>query len=163
QQPLSQLFRIRLNEQAARVGVEIAREEAASKRNDLVASVERAYYAILQTESALEGTEETTRMYAELDRVTDTYVVERVVLRCDSLDVKARLAKSDYDASVLRDQLASQKEQLNLLLGRDVATEFRVSPAPEYSLYDVELTTARARALEQRPEIREARLKLEQA
>lgn len=162
-QPLSQLYRIGLNEKLARVGVELAREETRAKQQDVVASVKEAYFAILQTQSALESTAETTRMYAELDRITDDYIIQQVVLRSDSLDVKARRAQSEYDESALRDRLAAEKERLNLLLGRDVDSALRVSPAPEYSLYEVDLAAARARALERRPEIREARLRVEQA
>lgn len=162
-QPLSQLYRIGLGEKLARVDIELAREDVSAKETEVVTSVKEAYYAILQTQSSLESTQESIRMYAELDRVTDGYIIQQVVLRSDSLDVKARLAKSEYDASTLRDQLAGQKERLNLLLGRDVSTEFRVSPAPEYALYDVDLAAARTRALELRPEVRQARLRVEQA
>jgi outer membrane protein TolC len=162
-QPLSQLHQIRLGIAMAQVDVELAREKASEKRKDLVASVKEAYFAILQTQSALETTDETIRMYAELDRLTDGYIIQQVVLRSDSLDVKARLAKSQYDASVLRDQLATQKERLNVLLGRDVETQFRVSPALEYTPYDVDLVAARGRALAERPEVRQARLNVERA
>ncbi len=162
-QPLSQLYKIKLNEKLARIEIDVAREDVRSQQNDVVASVKSGYYAILQTQSALESTDESIHMYAELDRVTDDYIIQQVVLRSDSLDVKSRLAKAEYDASVLRDQLAGQKDQLNLLLGREVGTDFRVSPTPEYSLYEVDLVAARARAVERRPEIRQARLKVEQA
>jgi outer membrane protein TolC len=162
-QPLSQLPRIKLGIKMAKAEVDLAREEVSAKEQEIVASVKSAYYAILQTQSELESTNESIRMYAELDRVTDDYVIQQVVLRSDSLDVKSRLAKAEYDATVLADKLSAGKERLNLLLGRAVETDFRVSPTPEYSLYDVDLAAARTRALDRRPEIRQARLKLEMA
>ncbi len=163
QQPLSQLYRIGLNEKLLRLDIDLAREDTRSKASDVVASVKEAYYGLLQTQSSLDSTNESIRMYAELDRVTDDYIIKEVVLRSDSLDVKARLAKAEYDASTLEDRLASQKEQLNILLGRDVDTPFRVSAIPEYTRFDADLTAARTRAIERRPEVREARLKAEQA
>jgi outer membrane protein TolC len=48
-------------------------------------------------------------------------------------------------------------------MGRDVITQFRVSVVPELSLVEMDLEAARSRALESRPEIREARLRIKQA
>jgi outer membrane protein TolC len=52
---------------------------------------------------------------------------------------------------------------MNNLLGRDLATEFTVRPVAEVMNWELDLAGSRARALEQRPELREARLKVEQA
>jgi outer membrane protein len=52
---------------------------------------------------------------------------------------------------------------LNHLLGRDVRTEFVVEPVAELSIAEIDLNAARGRALENRPDVREARLKAEQA
>src|SRR5205823_10932046 len=56
-----------------------------------------------------------------------------------------------------------KKEQLNDLLGRDVRTDFRVNPAADVNGFPADLENARNRALQQRPEIREAELKIKQA
>jgi len=52
---------------------------------------------------------------------------------------------------------------LNQLLGRDVRTDFVVEPVTELSIAEVDVDAARTRALENRPDLREARLKVEQA
>ena len=162
-QPLSQLHRINLNLKQLRLKGEIAQEELRAKQQQIVRDVKRAYFALLQTESALGAAEENIRMYKELDRVTGEYVAQQVALRTESLDVKSRLAKSEYDITTLVDQVGTQKQQLNLLLGRDVLTEFSVSYVPDADGFESDLTAARARALAQRPEVREARLKVKQA
>jgi len=59
--------------------------------------------------------------------------------------------------------LATQKEQLNSLLGREVAYEFEVTDAPAFISIETELAAARTTALEHRPEIQQARLSVEQA
>lgn len=162
-QPLSQLYRIGLNIKQLGIGREIASQQARLQQQTVINDVKRSYYAILQTQSALRAAEESIRLNQELDRVTGEYVLQRVALKSEHLDVKTRLAKSEYDALTLRDQLASQKEQLNQLLGRDVRTEFHVNPAPEVGGDEVDLVAARERALARRPEIQEARLKVKQA
>jgi outer membrane protein TolC len=125
--------------------------------------VKRAYFAVLQTQSALDSAAETIRMYKELDRVTGEYLAQQVVLRTESLDVRSRLARSEYDTMTLVDQLAIQKQQLNQLLGRGVLTGFSVTPVPGADGYEADLVAARTQALQQRPELREARLKVKQA
>jgi outer membrane protein len=162
-QPLSQLYRIGLGLRRLDVGREMAAERARLQRQTVVNDVRRAYYAVLQTESALHTATEAIKLYQELDRVTGEYVVQRVALKAEGLEVKTRLAKAEFDSGRLRDQLASQKEQLNQLIGRDINTEFSVSPTPALSYYETDPAAARARALEQRPEIQEARLKVKHA
>ena len=162
-QPLLQLYEINLNLKQLKVKNEIAQEELRARQQQIIRDVKRAYFALLGTESALKAAAENIKMYRELDRVTGDYVAQQVVLRTESLDVKSRLARSQYDILTLADQAGTQKQQLNLLLGRDVLTEFTVTDVVEADSSEADLTLARARALEQRPEVREARLKVTQA
>lgn len=162
-QPLSQLYRIKLNLKQLGVGRQIAEQQLRQQRQAIINNVRRSYYAILQTQSSLQASEESIRLYQELDRVTDEYVVQQVALKSDSLEVRTRLEKARYDAQSLRDQLASQKEQFNQLLGRDVQAEFNVHPVPALSGDETDLATAREHALQQRPEIKEAQLKVKHA
>jgi outer membrane protein TolC len=162
-EPLSQQYRIGLGIQQARLSREVQRENLRLVEQATVDKVKQAYYAILQTQSGLESIQEAIRLYHELDRVTADYVARQVSLRSDSLEVKTRLAKADYEALNLTNQLSTQKEQLNNLLGRDVRTDFRVSVIVDGDGFHFDLASARNRALDQRPELREARLKVKQA
>ena len=162
-QPLSQQYRIGLGLRQLGFARSIAQEQQRSERQNVVAEVKRVYYGILQAQSALESIEETIRLLREVDRVTEQYVVQQAALKSDALEVKLRLAKAEYEALAVRNPLASQKEQLNRLLGRDVAAEFRVGPVEEAAWMETDLAAARRLALERRPEIAERRLKLKQA
>lgn len=162
-QPLSQLYRINLNLKQLKLEREVAQEELRSKQHEIISQVKSAYFGILQTQSALRSASETIKLYQEMDRVTGEYVAQQVALKTDSLDVRTKLAKAEYDAITLIDQLTVQKQQLNMLLGRDILTEFNVSSAPEAENFEADLVAARTKALESRPEVREARLKVRQA
>ena len=162
-QPLSQLYRIGLGVEVAKVGQQISREKLRTQQHSVINEVKRVYYAVLQTESGLEATEESLKFYRELDRVVEQYVLQKVALKAESLGVRARLANQEYEALTLRHQLATLKENLNRLLGRDIRTEFVVRQVPEATLEELDLSLARAYGLERRPELREARLKVEQA
>jgi len=162
-QPLSQQYRLGLNVEHAKLARDTERERLRLVKQSTIDRVRQTYYGILQTQSALESTQETITSYRELDRVTSDKVAQQVSLRSASLDVRTRLAKAEYEALNLSNELATKKEQLNDLLGRDVRTDFRVNPAADVNGFPADLENARNRALEQRPEIREARLKIKQA
>jgi len=162
-QPITQLFRIGLGIDSARATSSIEQEHLNAQRLSVTNSVKRLYFAILQSESALDSTEQALALYRELDRTLEVRVAQKVALRADSLDVQFRLAKEELTRTTYQNTLASQKEQLNQLLGRDVRTDFVVEPVTELSIAEVDLDAARTRALENRPDLREARLKVEQA
>ena len=162
-QPLSQQYRLGLVDRKIETGREIAWEQLRGKQLEIASNVKRAYYAVLQSQSALRSVEQTLKLYQELDRVTDQYVVQQIALRVDSMEVKTRVQKIVYEAMTLRDQLEDQREKLNQLLGRDIRTEFRVIPVPELTSYEFDLNGARELALARRPEVREAQLKVQAA
>ena len=162
-QPLSQLHRIHLNIKQAALLIDVAHEQQRGQEQSVINNVKKTYYAIVQTESALASVREALGFYRELDRVTGTYVTQQVALKADDLEVKTRLAKTETEELTASNQLSTLKEQLNQLIGRDIRTQFTVSPVAETSLMDTDLAAARTRALEQRPEIRAARLQVKQA
>jgi outer membrane protein TolC len=162
-QPLSQLYRINLDAGQLRLNRELAQEKLREKQHQITQDVKQAYFAILQTQSGQQSASENIKLYRELDRVTDEYVSHGSALKADSLDIKVRLAKAEYGALTLADQLAVEEHQLNQLLGRNVLQEFSLNPAPKETEFEVDLASARARALEQRPEVREARLRIREA
>src|SRR5215470_3706808 len=155
-QPLSQQYRLGLNVEQAKLGRDIQRERLRLVKQATIDRVKQTYYGILQSQSALDSVQEAVASYRELDRVTSDQVTQQVSLKNVSLDVKTRLAKAEYEALNLSNELATKKEQLNDLVGRDVRTDFRVNPAANVSGYPADLENARNLALEQRPEIREA-------
>jgi outer membrane protein TolC len=165
-QPITQLRRLGFQIQQKELDVEISQTKLAATEQALVNEVKRAYYAVLQTEGAARAAEESVKLYRELDRVTGEYVMQQAALKTDLMDVQTRVAKAEYEVLTLNNTLSSQKEQLNNLLGRDVRTEFSVADGIETAqaaMRETDLAGARKRALDQRPEIREARLRLQQA
>jgi outer membrane protein len=165
-QPITQLRRLGFQIKQKQLDVEISQAQLSATEQALVNDVKRAYYAVLQTEGATRAAEESVKLYRELDRVTGEYVMQQAALKTDLMDVQTRVAKAEYEVLTLNNTLSSQKEQLNNLLGRDVNTEFSVSDGLETAqaaMRETDLSAARKRAVDQRPEIREARLRLQQA
>jgi len=162
-QPLSQLYNIHLNIEALQVGKKLAEEQTRQQRQLIINAVKDAYYSLLQTQSALDAVEESVKSFREIDRTTDEYLKEKTVLPYQSTGVKAQLAQAELQAMTLQDTLQSQKENLNALLARDIRTDFRLSGIPEELPEEQDLEAARREALDNRTEIRQARLKIDQA
>jgi len=159
-QPLSEQYRIGLNIEQAKLARDVKGEQLRQRQQSTINDVKRIYYGILQAQSALKSLHEAIRLYRELDRVTGDYVAQQVSLKSDLMEVKTRLAKAEYEAIVLGNQLETEKEQLNHLIGRDVRTDFTVSEVPGIGDVNIDLASARRLALDQRPEVRESRLKI---
>ena len=162
-QPLSRQYRFGLDIKQAGLTRDVEIEKLRLVRQSTVDEVKRAYYGILQTQSALDSLQDAIRLYRELERVTGEYVTRQVALRSENLEVRTRLAKAEYEALNLTNNLATEKERLNNLMGRDVRADFRVALVPDVNGFAVDLALARSHALDLRPEIREARLKVRQA
>lgn len=162
-QPISQQYKIRLGLQQLQAGKELAQEQLRIRRQALADNVKQAYYALLSAQSALEDQAEQIKLYREMDRTTTQFLLQQVVLKSESLDVKARLGKAEYDLLTMQDNLASGKEQLNLLLGRDIRSDFEIMTIPTELPDDMDLAALQTRALAARPEVHQARLQLKQA
>ena len=162
-EPLTQQYKIHLGIRATELGRDIAREDVRAERQKIANEVRTAYFQLVASQAAVEAVAESVKTLQEAQQVTARYRVQKTVLQIDVLDVDARLAKAQYELSTAEDGLITQREQLNQLLGRDVTTPFRVDPMIEDDPTDLTLEAARFQASQNRPEIREAKLKEKQA
>jgi outer membrane protein len=162
-QPLTQQYKIGLGIRATELSRDIAREDVRAERQKIAAEVRTAYFNLFAIQANVDAAREAVKTFEEAQRVTVQYVAEKTVLRAEQLDVDARLEKSRYELSVAENGLATQREALNQLLGRDVASLFRVEFIPEQDSSDLTLEAARQEAVANRPELRQAHLKEKQA
>ncbi len=162
-QPLSQLYKINLGVRANELSRDIDRERLRDEQASVVNEVKSLYYSLLRTQSALTAAGEQVETCRELVRVVDQHVTRETALPADQLDAKAALAAAEYKTLALRNGLATQKEQMNDLLGRELTRDFTPAPVPETAPEEIDLETAVLRALERRPDLRQARLQVDQA
>jgi len=162
-QPLTQLHRIGLNTKLNELSRDIEQQKLREERAAVVAEVRGLYYQLLQAESGLRAAEELVETYRELDRVVVQQVAVEAALPSDGLEAKSHLATEEYKLAQLRGDLATSRERINQLLGRDLEHEFSVVAVPEASLEEVDLGAAVAQALERRPDLAQRRLAVEQA
>ncbi len=86
-----------------------------------------------------------------------------MILKGDLLDAQAGLAKAESQVVSLQNTSATLKEKMNGLMARDILTDFTVVGGAEVKPWELDLAQTRAKALAQRPEIRERKLQVERA
>jgi len=162
-QPLTPLFKLNLNVKLTETAQHKAAEQLRDTKLALVAEVRRTYYDIAQTESAYEANERSIALLQELSRVVGTRLIQQTALKSDALATESKLARAEVSRLELQQAIDSRKEQLNLLLGRDVRTAFVVAAMPEAVIPTISVETAQERGVDARPDVRQARAALEQA
>ena len=157
-QPLTQLYKVKLAVEEARLGIDLAHEGVRGQEQETRRQVKEAYYQVAQIQVQVESVKAEVQALTELSAITERRLTEQTVLASDSLTVKAKLKQQRYQLLTLQDSLELQKQNMNRLLGRDLRTQFRVEMQPVEDIAELDLEIARKQALEQRPEVREARL-----
>jgi outer membrane protein TolC len=162
-QPLSQQHKIGLNIRLAKLSEKLNAEKLRAQKQSIGNQVKQAYYGLAKTQSAIEVSRKNLELDRGLQRLMQQNVLQKIALKSDEMDAEAKLAQEEYNQVMLGNALETQKEQLNELLGRDVRTAFSVGAAPEPTIVEMDLESARAKALAARPEVRQSRLGVEQA
>jgi len=162
-QPLTQLIRIHLSIADQRLKVDAAQLSFDQRGQKLTDDVRQSYYQVLQSQIQYESQQSMVKYLEELLQLTDRRFSQQAALKADRLSVKAEVAKATYELTTIEDKLADSKEVLNHLLGRSVQTEFSVEPVPATLPEQDDLSAARAKALEHRPEVKLAANRMRQA
>lgn len=162
-QPISQLYDIGLGMKAAALGQSVASERLRGARQAVVNELTRGYYACVRAQTGLVVAREAVTLSREIERLLKILVDERVALDADLLEAQARLARQEHDVLVLENTLITGRERINVALARDPGTEFSFETIPATVPADVEVTSARERMLDQRPDIKQARLSVQLA
>lgn len=160
-QPLSQLYEISLLVKQREVEEKLFDQELRASQQEIADRVKKEYYNILKSQSSLRAKDEKIVFLKSLSELVDRDVAVQRLLQQDSLEVKARLAQVEYERFVIQNRLATEKERMNKLLGRDIETPFTVLEVPEAEPYVIDTAAAEEIALLQRPEIKSAKLYIE--
>jgi outer membrane protein TolC len=162
-QPLSTQYQLHLQLKALELGLEGTRQDQEKTRLQVVDQVRRAYYAVVEAQSALDSLQASLPYYQESHRLALANRSKETILESDLLNADAQLLKIQNAISDASDRVASASEQLNDLMGRDIHTHFRVAAI---SNADTDLATPEAleaRALQSRPDVKKAKLQVQQA
>jgi outer membrane protein TolC len=162
-QPLSTQYQLHLQLKALELGLEGTRQDQAKTRLEIVDQVRRAYYAVVEAQSALDSLQASLPYYQESHRLALENRGKETILESDLLNADATLLKTQNAIADASGRVASASEKLNDLMGRDIHTQFRVTAIGDA---DAGLDTPEAmeaRALQNRPDVKKAKLQVQQA
>ena len=162
-QPLSTQYQLHLQLKALALGLEGIREDQAKTRLELVDQVRSAYYAVVEAQSALNSLQASFPYYEESHRLASVNLGKETILESDLLQADAQLLKIQNAIRDASDRAASASERLNDLMGRDIHTQFRVAPVSDADADPATPEAMEARALQDRPDLKKAKLQVQQA
>jgi outer membrane protein TolC len=162
-QPLSTQYQLHLQLKALALGLEGTRQDQEKTRLEVVDQVRRAYYAVIEAQSALDSLHASLPYYQESHRLALENRGKETILESDLLNTDAQLLKIQNAISDASDRVASASEQLNDLMGRDIHTQFRVAAAGDADTDRATPEAMETRALQSRPDMKKAKLQLKQA
>jgi outer membrane protein TolC len=162
-QPLSTQYQLHLQLKALELGLAGSRQDQEKTRLDVVDQVRRAYYAVVEAQSAFDSLQASLPYYQESRRLAQENRGKETILESDLLNADAQLLKIQNAISDASDRVASASERLNDLMGRDIHTQFRVVAIGDADIGLDALEGMEARALENRPDVKKAKLQVQQA
>jgi len=152
-QPITQLHAINLGVKMQETSLAADRERERAARLAVTREVKRAYFAVLATDAYAAALKDAVTAWEEVEREMNLRVSQKAALEADRLDAGARLAATRLAAMSAEHSLATAKDRLAYLVGREIEP---VAAEP------VEMTEQTENA-SLRPDVREARLRVEQA
>jgi len=155
-QPVSQLWEISLNVDQAANSVALEHEKERDTRQETARATKLAYFNVVQAERVAAAAAETVAFHKELVRSAEEQRKRESVLEVDLLQARARLAGAELNERIAKNSLATSRQRLNKLLGRDVDAPLAVAGLPAESYRP-------APPRGDRPDVRQAELRLEAA
>lgn len=162
-QPLSTQYRLHLQLKALSLGVDATRQDREKTRLEVVDQLRRAYNEVAEAQSALDSLQASLPYYEESKRLATENLRRETILESDLLGADTQLLKTQNAILDAGDKLAAAAERLNDLMGRDIHTRFRVSVIERVNAELEAPAALEARARENRPELKKAKLQVQQA
>ena len=160
--PITQQYRMGLEARAVKLAQEIAGQELRRTLNETAAKVQGAYYKLALDQSLLDDVEDSITYLTELHRTVVDQVKRGEALKADQMEVAARLAQAELEATKLRNTCGIDREKFNHLLGRQLQAGVRLEVIPPISQLELDVSSAENKALTRRPEIRAADARVRQ-
>lgn len=143
-----------LEAKAASAAAEVTEQRA-------VGQVRSLYFQVLALQASRATLEAQVTAAQEILRLAQKGVTEGVALAVEASEAEARLERARADRTQIETEIENGYEQLNVWMGTGIEERFQlVSVMPAVTVTDLDAVVAQAVA--QRPELTEARLRLEQ-
>lgn len=162
-QPLVQLHRVKLGVHQLEAEHTVMEERRRGVEQTVVNNVRNLYYAILEAQSAIAASDAGIALARERQRLATEQVGAQTMFEAELAAAKADTARREQAGLALRNQLATLKQQMGVLVGGSLDPSIAFAPIAAQPDAPIDLAAATTTAIADRPDVREARLKLKQA
>jgi outer membrane protein TolC len=162
-QPLTELFKIKASNDAARADVTASREKARGVQNDVALKVRQLYYNILVVQSKHDAIEAKIRADDDLQSERAQQVKYGSTLEADLIESKAELLQAKQDLLTTELQLSDLRVQFNDIVGLPLRSDIVLDPDVPAPAEGCAREQCIKLALDSHPEITEARAEVEKA
>ena len=151
------------NYQASRIGADVASVEEIAKYQDVVQDVKIAYFDVLRAQRVLEAADQSVKMLEAHRDVADNYFQVGFIAKNDLLQAEVELANGRQTLIRAQNAVDMAKSRFNTLLKRRIFEPVNIVDMLNYQPLEQSLEECLAIAKENRPELKVAALKAEQA
>jgi outer membrane protein len=150
------------NYRLEKLGVDISKTDVETVKRDIVLQVREGYFNILRAEKFLDVARQTVKQFSAQLEVTRAFFEVGIVAKNDVLQAEVRLANARLGLVRAENELILTKSSFNSLLRREIDAPLEVIDILAHSPFPLRFEESLKEALEKRPEIRTANLKIEQ-
>jgi len=162
-QPLFAGGSILSNYRLEKLGVDVSKTDVETVKRDIVLQVREGYFNILRAEKFLDVASQTVKQFSAQLEVTKAFFEVGIVPKNDVLQAEVRLANAKQGLVRAENDVVLAKSFFNSLLRKEIEAPLQVIDILGYSPFSLRFEDSLKEALEKRPEIKTANLKIEQA
>ena len=162
-QPITQLFKIRAQNDGARAEVEASKSKAASVRDQVALKVRQLYYNVLIVQSQHQAIEANIRAVEDLQTERVQQVKYGSTLEADLIESRAQSLQAKQDLLTSELQLSDLRMQFNDVVGLPIKSEIALDPDVPVPVESCGREECMKLAFDSNPEIAEAKAEVEKA
>ena len=151
------------NYQASKIGEDAAQMEEVTKKQDVVQEVKIAYYDILRAQKIEEAARQSVEMLTAHRDVAQNYFQVEMIPKNDLLHAEVELANGQQALVKAQNAVQIAKARFNTILKRKLYTPVNIVDILKYQPNEKSLEDCWKAAVKNRPELKIATLKTEQA
>lgn len=151
------------NYRLEKLGVDISKTDVETIKRDIILDVREGYFNILRAEKFLTVAQQQVKQFEAQLEVTKAFFDVGIVPKNDVLQAEVKLANARQALIKAENDLALAKSSFNILLRRDIDAPLKIKDILEYKPFSIGFEESVKEALRERPEIKNAELKIEQA
>lgn len=159
--PLYSFGRASNRYEAAKLGIEVARQQAVQTEHDLRFAVSRAYFRILEAQKIQQVVEESIEVVKRQLETAREFLAQGLVARSDVLTAEVQLSERQQELIRAKNNVQLSIATLNRLLGLDVNRETEIVDVLEIEPWSGSFEAVLQTALDHRPDLAAARARVE--